>query len=238
MMQNQNKATSSENGKNRAIIPLAVPELSVTSELQVESVDSGLSEENIKEELKQLGEMLGDYVKLGGAIRIKIYGMLERGFHECMNRKPTALLDEIEVDGVSGRHKYRLLQAAINEWEIGIPPNTLLESHSRQLDALESPEDKQLAYEMAVQCASGERQTAKHFEQAVEQVLAINLAKLAAVNDVTKNQLLPAKAEEPNKRYTAISVFESIAKTSSSQKADVFKGVLQSSKDVLAPIEN
>jgi hypothetical protein len=196
--------------------------------------DPSLTESSVANDLYELEDIFSNAGRFYTQGREKTRDLYNRGIDKFLDIKPIDILKKLNLDDISARHARRIIKATLTEMEIGLPVNTLNESHSRELDKLNSPQDKQLAYEMATNGAGDERLTAKHFEQAVERVTALRLAKLAAVNDETNDQPSPVKEAVVNKRYSAISLFESIAKTSTSKDADVFKVVLQSNKDVHA----
>lgn len=228
-MQQQTKVATPENGNNsRAIIPLAVPVPSDQPQIQVGPIISGLSEEIIKEHLMQLNEMLGEFVKLESAIRLKMREMLDQGVPEHMNVNPTKMLDGITTDAVTNRHVRRYLQATITEREIGLPPNSLIESHSRELDKLQSPEEKRLAYDMCLASAESEKLTAKHFNQAVKRVIETRLTGTNAANeDAIGDSIeggLRIKGDTPTR------IYKKIAKNGRLSKASFYKTILECDK--------
>ena len=247
----QKKVATSESGSNSTeIIPQADPVYSQEAlplEPETNKSDSNgenktiarsgkpaLDEQIVDQFFHELDGMLIEYCVKEKVIRKKIREMLEIGIHDYLGVKPTAMLDRIAADGVSDRQKYRHLHAAINEWKIGIPPNSLTESHSREMDKLKTPEEKQLAYQMCLANSSNERLTAKHFKVAVKRVIETRFTGADATNDGAAIGYIEFAPK--SKRDASTYIYKKIAKSGKLSSASLYKNILELDKDDMAII--
>ncbi|OAH97369.1 hypothetical protein A1353_23060 [Methylomonas methanica] len=188
-----------------------------------------LDDQLVKAKFSKLHNLLQNFVKGECDIRITIREMLELGFPCYLDLKPTAMLDSIETDACSERHKYRCLHVAVNEWEIGVPPNTLLESHSRHLDKLASPEEKRQAYEMCLARTNRNNLTALDFEKAAKRVIEMRLARTNPANDegaASSERDVPKSTTDKATR-----IYKKIVKSKKSVNAGLYQRLLKSDNE-------
>lgn len=191
--------------------------------------DPSLTTEIVASELSKVQSLFSQIGTIDVQGREAFSDLLNRGVDRFLGIKPTGLVSQINLDEISSRHARRILQVTLTERELGLPLNTLVESHSRRLDKLASPEEKRQAFEMCLASTNSKNLTAHDFEKAAKRVIEMRLARTNAANDESAS----SSEEEVQKSTTdkATRIYKKIIKNNKSINAGFYQTLLKSDNE-------